>query len=140
MKKAELKKILHAMIDSLDDKHVLYDLEKNVFPYVIKYRTKEMDAADDDLTEEQILQLDETIRHPDAGETITLKEVKKSFARWLPDEDKQKQKEEKKISNISRKKLKKKLHARIDEIDSKYVLNVLIDDIMPDALNTSKYV
>ena len=128
------------MIDSLDDQHVLYDLEKNVFPYVIKYRTKEMDAADDDLTEEQIQQLDETIRHPDEGETITLKEVKKSFARWLPDEDKQKRKEEKKISNISRKKLKKKLHARIDEIDSKYVLNVLVDDIMPDALNTSKYV
>ena len=128
------------MIDSLDDKHVLYDLEKNIFPYVIKYRTKDMDAADDDLTEEQILQLDETIRHPDAGETITLKEVKKSFARWLPDEDKQKRKEEKKISNISRKKLKKKLHAQIDETDSKYVLNVLVDDIMPDALNTSKYV
>ena len=127
------------MIDSLDDKHVLYDLEKNIIPYVTKYRTKDMDAADDDLTEEQILQLDETIRHPDAGETITLKEVKKSFARWLPDEDKQKRKEEKKISKYSKKKLRKKLHELIDGIDSKYLLNVLLDDVMPDALNTSKY-
>ena len=139
MKKAELKKILHAMIDSLDDKHTLYDLEKDIFPYVINYRTKKMDEADDDLTEEQIKQLDETIRQADAGETITLKEVKKSFAKWLPDDDKQKKKEEKKISKISRKKLRKKLHALIDGIDSKYVLNVLLDDIMPDALNTSKY-
>ena len=139
MKKAELKKILHAMIDSLDDKHILYDLEKDIFPYVIKYRTKKMDEADDDLTEEQIKQLDETIRQADAGETITLKEVKKSFAKWLPDDDKQKKKEEKKISKISKKKLRKKLHALIDGIDSKYVLNVLLDDIMPDALNTIKY-
>lgn len=139
MKKAELKKILNAMIDSLNDKHVLYDLEKDIFPYVINYRTKKMDEADDDLTEDQIKQLDETIRQADAGETITLKEVKKSFAKWLPDENKQKEKEEKKISKISKKKLRKKLHALIDGIDSKYVLNVLLDDIMPDALNTSKY-
>jgi hypothetical protein len=138
MKKAKLKKILHAMIDSLGDKYILYDLKENIFPYVIKYRTKKMDRADDDLTEEQIKQLDETIRQPDAGETVTLKEVKKSFARWLPDENKQKKKE-KKISNISRKKLRKKLHALIDGINSRYLLNVFLDDIMPDALNNSKY-
>jgi len=139
MKKAELKKILHAMIDNLGDKYILYDLKENIFPYVIKYRTKKMDKADDDLTEEQIIQLDETIRQPDTGETITLKDVKKSFAKRLPDENKQKKKEEKKISKNSKKKLRKELHKLIDEIDSKYVLNVLLDDIMPDALNTSKF-
>ena len=139
MKKAELKKLLHAMIDSLDDKHTLYDLEKDIIPYVINYRTKKMDKADDDLTEDQIKQLDETIRQADAGETITLKEVKKSFAKWIPDDDKQKRKEEKKISKTSKKKLRKKLHSVIEGIDSKYVLNVFLDDIMPDALNTSQY-
>ena len=139
MKKAELRKVLHAMINSLDDKHVLYDLEKDIFPYVINFRTKKMDKDDDDLTEEQSMQLDETIRQADAGETITLKEVKKSFAKWIPEDDKQKRKEEKKISKISRKKLRKKLHALIDGIDSRYVLNILLDDVMPDALNTSKY-
>ena len=138
MKKAKLKKILHAMIESLGNKYILYDLKENIFPYVIKYRTKKMDKADDDLTDEQIEQLDETIRQPDAGETVTLKEVKKSFAEWLPDESKQ-MKKEKRISKISKKKLRKKLHALIDGIDSKYLLNVLLDDIMPDALNTSKY-
>ena len=84
-------------------------------------------------------QLDETFSQADAGETITLKEVEKSFARWLPDDDKQNEKEEKKISKISKKKLRKKLHILIDGIDNKYVLNILVDDIMPDALNTSKY-
>jgi uncharacterized protein YifE (UPF0438 family) len=139
MKKAELKRILHAMIDSLTDKHTLYDLEKDIFPYVINYRTKKMDEGDDDLTEEQIIELDETIRQADAGETITLKDVRKSFAKWLPDENKQKEKEEKKISKISKKKLRKKLHELIDGINSKYLLNVFLDDIMPDALNSSKY-
>ena len=62
MKKAELKRILHSMIESLTDKHVLYDLKEDIFPYVIKYRTKKMDKADDDLSEEQIMKLDETIR------------------------------------------------------------------------------
>ena len=138
MKKAKLKKILHAMIDILDDKYILYDLKENIFPYVIKYRTKKMDEADEDLTEEQMIQLDETIRQPDEGETVTLKEVKKSFAKWLPDETEQKKKE-KTISKISRKKLRKKLHSLIDGIKSKYLLNVLLDDIMPDALNTIKY-
>lgn len=139
MKKAELKKILHAMIDSLTDRHTLYDLEKDIFPYVINYRTKKMDEGDDDLTEEQIIQLDETIRQADAGETITLREVKKSFAKWLPDEKKQKEKEGKKISKVSKKKLRKKLHEFIDGINSKYLLNVFLDDIMPDALNSTKY-
>ena len=138
MKKAKLKKILHAMIDILDDKYILYDLKENIFPYVIKYRTKKMDEADEDLTEEQMIQLDETIRQPDEGETVTLKEVKKSFAKWLPYETEQKKKEET-ISKISRKKLRKKLHSLIDGIKSKYLLNVLLDDIMPDALNTIKY-
>ena len=138
MKKAKLKKILHAMIDILDDKYILYDLKENIFPYVIKYRTEKMDEADDDLTEEQRIQLDETIRQPGEGETVTLKEVKKSFAKWLPDETEQKKKEET-ISKISRKKLRKKLHSLIDGIKSKYLLNVLLDDIMPDALNTIKY-
>ena len=138
MKKAKLKKILHAMIDILDDKYILYDLKENIFPYVIKYRTKKMDEADDDLTEEQMIQLEETIRQPDEGETVTLKEVKKSFAKWLPDETDQKKKQ-KTISKISRKKLRKELHSLIDGIKSKYLLNVLLDDIMPDALNTIKY-
>lgn len=139
MKKAELKRILHAMIDSLTDKHTLYDLKKNVFPYVINYRTRKMDKADDDLTEEQSMQLDETVTHPDTEKAITLREVKKSFAKGLPDEYRQKKKEEKKISKESKKKLRKKLHELIDGTDSKYLLNVLLDDIMPDALNTSKY-
>ena len=139
MKKAELRKVLHAMIDSLADKHILYDLKENIFPYVMEYRTKKMDKADDGLTEEQVLQLDETIRQADAGETGTWKEVKKNFSKWLPGEHKHQKKEGKKIAKTSKKKLREKLHALIDTIKSKYVLNVLLDDIMPDALNRIKY-
>ena len=141
MKKAEIKKILHAMVNSIGDKHVLYHLKENTLPYVIKYRTKKMDKANDDLTEEQIKQLDESIRHAEAGErkAISMKDVKKSFERWLPDEKKQKKKEEKQISKISKKKLREELHELINGIDSKYVLNVLLDDILPDAINNGEY-
>ncbi|MEO8414708.1 MAG: hypothetical protein ABI472_13665 [Ginsengibacter sp.] len=139
MKKAELRKVLHAMIDNLADKHVLYNLKENIFPYVIEYRTKQMDKADDGLTEEQILQLDETIRQADTGETVSRKDVKKSFAKWLPDEQRQKKKDDKKIAKTSKKKLREKLHILIDDIKSKYMLNVLLDDIMPDALNSIQY-
>ncbi len=126
------------MINSLNDKHILYDLRKDIIPYVIKYRTKKMDKADDNLTKEQTIQLDEAIRQADAGETVTMEEFKQKFAKWLPDESKRKTKKEKKIAKNSKKKLRKEIHAFIDGVDSKYLLNVLLD-IMPDALNNSKY-
>ena len=37
------------MIDSLDNKYILYDLKENIFPYVIEYRSKKTDQEDDDL-------------------------------------------------------------------------------------------
>ena len=138
MKKNKVKNILHEMIDSLDNKYILYDLKENIFPYVIKYRSKKTDKQDDDLTEKQIKRLDEMISRPDDQEAVTLKEVKKSFAKWLPDEDTH-LKREKKISKASKKKLKEKLHKILDGIKSKYLLTILLDEIMPDALNNNKF-
>jgi len=126
------------MIDSLADKHMLYDLGKDIFPYVINYRTKKIDKADNNLSEAQIIELDETISNADTDGS-TLKEVEKSFAKWLPGDSKQNIRTEKKISATSKKKLKKKLHRLVEDIDSKYVLKVLLNDIMPDALNTPLY-
>ena len=138
MKKKKVKEILHEMVDSLDNKYILYDLKENIFPYVIEYRSKKTDKDDDDLTEKQIKRLDEMISRPDDQKALTLNEVKKSFAKWLPDEDTQ-LKREKKISKASKKKLKEKLHKILDDIKSKYLLTVLLDEIMPDALNKNKY-
>ena len=81
MKQAELKKMLHAIIIGLDDKYVLYDLRRNIFPYVINYRTKKIDKADNNLTETQIIELDETISNADA-DSNTLQEVERSFTKF----------------------------------------------------------
>ena len=141
MKKAEIKKILHAMVNSIGDKHVLYHLKENTLPYVIKYRTKKMDKANDDLNEEQIKQLNESLRNAEAGEgeAISLEVFKKSFAKWLTGEKKEKKKEEKKTSKISKKKLREDLNKLIDGIKTKHVLNVLLDDVLPDAINSGEY-
>lgn len=40
MDKTNLKKILMVLVEGISDKRVLYNLEKDVFPYVIKHRSK----------------------------------------------------------------------------------------------------
>ena len=41
--KEELKKVLHALIDSIEDEHILNVLNDEIVPYVIENRTKEKD-------------------------------------------------------------------------------------------------
>lgn len=139
MNKANLKKILNVLIESIDDKRVLYNLEKDVFPYVVKNRTKKKDNEEDDLTEEQKLQLEEGLRDIEEGNTFTLDEfndhMEKLYPGFKAQIKKRREKEEKNIKKSSGRKLKKKLHKRIEKIKSKYVLNVLLNDIMPDSLN-----
>lgn len=83
----ELKKKLHELIDSIDDEHVLNVLNEAVVPYVIENRTKEADEdeEDDDLTEEQLKELDDAIAEVDRGETISFEsfeEFKKNMEEW----------------------------------------------------------
>ena len=85
----ELKKKLHELIDSIDDEHVLNVLNEDIMPYVIENRTKEADEeadeAEDNLTEEQLKELDEAIAEVDRGETISFEsfeEFKKNMEEW----------------------------------------------------------
>jgi hypothetical protein len=78
----ELKKKLHELIDSIDDEHTLSILNEDIVPYVIENRTKEKDEADDDLTEEQLKELDEAIAEANRGETISYEEFKKNMEEW----------------------------------------------------------
>jgi hypothetical protein len=83
--KEELKKKLHELIDSIEDEHTLSVLNEDIVPYVIENRTKEADEAEDDLTEEQLKELDEAIAEVDRGETISFEsfeEFKKNMEEW----------------------------------------------------------
>jgi hypothetical protein len=85
----ELKKKLHELIDSIDDEHTLSVLNEDVVPYVIENRTKEADEeadeAEDNLTEEQLKELDQAIKEADEGKTISYEEFKRRMSKWLTD-------------------------------------------------------
>ena len=57
-------------------------LNENVVPYVIENRTKELDEAESNLTEEQLNELDEAIAEADKGDTITYKAFRKNMEAW----------------------------------------------------------
>lgn len=80
--KEELKKALHNLIDSIEDEHVLNVLNEDIMPYVIKNRTKGIDA-EDDLTEKQLSELDEAFKEMEAGEYATMADFRKAMSRWL---------------------------------------------------------
>ena len=83
--KEELKKKLHELIDSIEDEHTLSVLNEDIVPYVIENRTKELDEEDENLTEEQIKQLEKAIKEADEGKTMSHEEFKKRMSRWLID-------------------------------------------------------
>jgi predicted transcriptional regulator len=80
--KEELKKKLHELIDSIEDEHTLSVLNEDIVPYVIENRTEETHDIEDDLTEEQLKDLDESIAEADRGETISYEEFKKNMEEW----------------------------------------------------------
>ena len=138
MNKKNLKKILVNSVDGISNKRMLYCLENSFFPSEIKRHTKEKAQADN-LSEEQKLESEETIQDSEAENTIVIGKFSEEFEKLYPDfkdqVKKRREKDAKKIKNISRKKLKKKLNKRIDGIKSKYVLKALVNDFMPDSLN-----
>jgi hypothetical protein len=73
------------LIDSIDDEHTLSVLNEDIMPYVIENRTQEADEAEDDLTEEQVQQLEKAIKEADEGKTMSYEEFKKRMSRWLID-------------------------------------------------------
>jgi methyl coenzyme M reductase gamma subunit len=80
--KKQLKQELHKLIDSIEDEHVLNVLNDDIVPYVIQNRAKEAEE-EDDLTEDQLKELEEAIKEADRGETVSYGEFKKVMSRWL---------------------------------------------------------
>ncbi len=75
--KEELKKELHLLIDSIEDEETLNMLHEDVVPYVAG-----LSAAEDELTPEQQMELDEAIRQVDAGEVVSWDEYMEATKRW----------------------------------------------------------
>jgi hypothetical protein len=79
--KEELKKELHKLIDSIEDEKVLNELNEDVVPYIIETRKQDTES-NDELTEEQLKELNEAIAEADRGEAISFEEFKESTDKW----------------------------------------------------------
>lgn len=78
--KEELKKKLHALIDSIDDEETLNVLHDEIAPYVVDQEL-ETDMHDE-LTPEQEKQLEAAIKEADEGKVISLEEFLSRMAKW----------------------------------------------------------
>ncbi len=79
--KEELKKELHALIDSIDDEETLNVLHDDVVPFVIGSKVKES-GAEEFLTPEQEKELEAAIKEADNGETISWEDFLNATKQW----------------------------------------------------------
>jgi hypothetical protein len=79
--KEELKKELHALIDSIDDEETLNVLHDDLVPLVIESRVKES-GEEEFLTPEQEKELEVAIKEADNGETISWEEFLNATKQW----------------------------------------------------------
>lgn len=140
MNRTNLKMTLHTLVERINDKDVLYYLQKDEFPYVINNRTKKKDKEEvEPLPEEFKQEFLENIKRMEARDPTVLNEIGERLENCFPGFKERmikcREETKKKLKKKSKKELKKKLHLRIDNIKSKYVLNVLLMEVMPDFLN-----
>jgi len=69
------------LIDGIEDEHILYILKEDIIPSVIQNRTKES-GEEDDLTKEQLKELNQSLKTGDRGDAISFEEFKKLAKKW----------------------------------------------------------
>ena len=136
-----LKLTLHALVERINDKDVLSYLQTDEFPYVIDNRTKKKDNEEvgDYFPEEEILKIRESIKRMEAGDRAEIKmvgdQMEECFPGFKERMTKSLKETEKELKRTTKKELREQLYLLIDNIKSKYVLNVLLMEVMPDFLN-----
>ena len=135
-----LKLTLHALVERINDKDVLSYLQTDEFPYAIENRSKKKDNEEvEPLPEDFEKEFLENVRRMEAGDPTVLKEIGERLENCFPGFKERmikcQEETEKKLKRKTKKELRKKLHLLIDNIKSKYVLNVLLMEVMPDFLN-----
>jgi len=78
--KAEIKAALHKLIDSIEDEGTLNMLNEAVIPYIIENKTNI--SENEELSEEELSQLDQAIKEADAGEVVGWDEFLKEIGTW----------------------------------------------------------
>jgi hypothetical protein len=138
----DLKRILHTVVERINDKYVLHYLQTDIFPYVIEDRTKKQDEEEvvDYFPEEEILKIRESIKRMEAGDRAEIKMVgdrmEKCFPGFKERMTKCLKETEKELKRTTKKELRETLHSLIDNIKSKYTLNILLMEIVPEFLDT----
>lgn len=80
--KKEIKKELKKRIDEIEDENLLNELKEDIAPYAIKNGPPKTEE-EDDLSDEQLAELDQAFKEMEAGEYVTMDEFRKVMRRWL---------------------------------------------------------
>jgi len=78
MGKKKIKKEIHKLLDEINDEDTLNILKEEIAGYAT---TAKKDILDD-LTPEQLKELDKAIEEVDKGEVIPWEDLKKEMAKW----------------------------------------------------------
>jgi hypothetical protein len=77
--KRKVKEELHKLIDSIEDENALNILREDIIPYILKNRSGE---TGEELSDEQMKELEEALAEADKGETISFDEFKEQMDKW----------------------------------------------------------
>ncbi len=78
MKKKNIKEQIHKLIDSIDDEETLNILKEDIVSYATSSGTDILD----ELTDQQLAALQQSIIEDDKGESIDYEKSKKAFDEW----------------------------------------------------------
>lgn len=77
-----LKQQLHSLIDSIEDEQVLKVLADDIVPFVINSHTENENDADDDLSAEEMAELEAAYKKMEAGEYATIANFREAMSKW----------------------------------------------------------
>lgn len=77
-----LKQQLHSLIDSIEDEQILKVLAEDIVPFVMNSHTENENSADDDLSTEQMAELEAAYKKMEAGEIAAMADFREAMSKW----------------------------------------------------------
>jgi len=77
-----LKQQLHSLIDSIDDEQVLRVLNDDIVPFVINSHVENNEYSNENMSPEEMAELEEAYKKLEAGEYATLASFREAMDKW----------------------------------------------------------
>jgi hypothetical protein len=77
-----LKEQLHSLIDSIEDEQVLKVLNDDIVPFVINSHVENKESPDDNLSPEEIAELDAAYKKMEAEDIATMTRFREAMSKY----------------------------------------------------------